>query len=181
MDGPGLGPLKTADCYLVEPNASPPPFNYPGGQRRPSFPEPFGEEENISPKPPVASTPICEELPEPLVEASSPSQPAPPLPRAPALGNSHCWGTGFRKRSPFGLNRPALVPWPLLTSTSSCGHLQSGKPCEKTPLGYPSPGLHPEGQRVQSLRSPTCPPSQASLGMGPGWPVDADQGPGNAP
>ena len=46
-------------------------------------------------------------------------------------GDSHCWATDFRKRSPFGLDRPALVPWPLLTSASSHGHLQSGKPCKK--------------------------------------------------
>ncbi|ELR57288.1 hypothetical protein M91_16657 [Bos mutus] len=29
---PGPGPLKTADSYPVEPNPSPPPLNYPGGQ-----------------------------------------------------------------------------------------------------------------------------------------------------
>lgn len=104
----------------------------------------------------------------PWWKPSSPSQPAPPLPRAPALGNSHCWGTGFRKRplwpEPTSLGPLAAPDEQHLPWTSP-----KGKPCEKTPLGYPSPGLHPEGQRAEPEVT-HLPTSQASLGMGPDGP-----------
>ena len=108
---------------------------------------------------------LSEEFPEPVMGSQWSLTACPAAALSSCPGDSHCWATD-QKCSPSALDLPALVCWPLLMRASSHGRLQGGKPYEKTPLGYRSPDCTPR-EAVQSLRSPTCPPSQTSFSMGP--------------